>query len=102
MSRRSKLGESLERCIERMREGATLEECLAWFPDQVEDLRPLLQTTLVIDGALRPEPRDEARSSGRARLGEAIARAYAAQQHAPRGRAHRPWWKTPSMLASSG
>ncbi len=89
MSRRSKIEESLERCIERMREGATLEECLAWFPDQAEELRPLLHTTQAVHGALRPEPSDEAKASGRDRLEEAIARGYALQRHAPRSKAHR-------------
>jgi len=54
----------LDECLEKVFSGESLESCLAGYPDQADELRPLLETVLgardAADIAPRPEFRQEA------------------------------------------
>ncbi|MFQ5925486.1 MAG: hypothetical protein ACE5IE_05765, partial [Dehalococcoidia bacterium] len=62
----------LDECIDRMNEGESLEECLASYPEQAEELRPLLQAIYNIRDACSPMPKATARSAARQRLDAAL------------------------------
>ena len=62
----------LDKCIDRMNEGESLEECLASYPEQAEELRPLLQATYNIRDACSPIPGATAKSAVRQRLDAAL------------------------------
>jgi len=56
----------LEECLERLRQGESLEECLARYPEQAAELEPLLRVAMASqkassDVALRPEFRARTR-----------------------------------------
>ncbi len=75
MMKRKEFDNVLDECLERIIAGGeTLEQCLASYPDQADELRPLLETALVTKGALaikpRPEFRDRARHQMRMALQE--------------------------------
>jgi RNA polymerase sigma factor (sigma-70 family) len=52
---------------------ATIEECLAHYPEYAADLRPLLQTALKVRRAPRPAPSHAAFVAGKRRMLEALA-----------------------------
>ncbi|MEE9284109.1 MAG: DUF5667 domain-containing protein [Dehalococcoidia bacterium] len=64
----------LNDCLERMARGATVDDCLAAYPDWVEQLGPLLRTASALRGSLRLDPDDAARAAGRQRLRQAMER----------------------------
>ncbi|MFZ6031423.1 MAG: DUF5666 domain-containing protein, partial [Chloroflexota bacterium] len=61
-----------ERCLQKLRAGHTLEDCLAEYPEQAEQLRPLLEMALELGRSPRFETRTEAFSAGRQRMLEAL------------------------------
>ncbi len=62
----------LDKCIDRMNAGESLEECLTSYPEQAEELRPLLQATYNIRDACSPIPGATAKSAVRQRLDAAL------------------------------
>jgi RNA polymerase sigma factor (sigma-70 family) len=52
---------------------ATMEECLAHYPEYAADLRPLLQTALKVRHAPRPAPSHAAFAAGKRRMLQALA-----------------------------
>ncbi|MBI2836472.1 MAG: hypothetical protein HYX85_02120 [Chloroflexi bacterium] len=67
--RRSKdLDNIFNECLERMLLGDTLEQCLERFPDHVAELRPLIETALVLKRATALQPRPEFREEARRRF----------------------------------
>lgn len=75
----NQLRTALDQCLERMAQGATVEQCLALHQDLAQDLRPLLETALDLRTALSADPSQSARAAGRMRLQEAMARAPSAR-----------------------
>lgn len=58
----------IEDCVQRLRHGQTIEDCLAAYPQQAEGLRPLLQTVLHVRTFPVAQPRPQAIQAGRARM----------------------------------
>jgi len=55
----------LEECLERLRQGESMEQCLARYPEQAADLAPLLQVaaaTQKTSSAVQPRPEFKERS----------------------------------------
>ena len=65
---RTELPKVLDECIERIRNGETIETCLSEYPDMREQIRPLLYTTLSIFAIPKVSPSDEFRRISKARL----------------------------------
>ena len=65
----------LDKCIDRMNEGESLEECLASYPEQAEELRPLLRAVCNARDACSSLPRATAKSAVRQRLDAALVNA---------------------------
>ncbi len=62
----------LDKCIDRMNEGESLEECLASYPEQAEELEPLLRAMCDTRDACSDMPRPTAKSAVRQRLDAAL------------------------------
>lgn len=90
----------LNECIERIRRGATLEDCLAAYPEYAAELRPLLRTATAVQAAYAVRPREEARAAGRQRLLQGIADAKRQGKTQPAS-FRMPWrsWAMASALA---
>ncbi len=78
MRKNREFDDILNECLERLLVGGgTVEECLASYPEQADELKPLLQTAVVAKKALAIEPRPEFRARARyqfvAALGEAAS-----------------------------
>jgi len=66
------LDKLLDKCIDRMNEGESLEECLASYPEQAKELEPLLRAVWDFRGAFSLIPRASAKSVTRRRLDAAL------------------------------
>ena len=68
----------LNECLERLVKGETIKQCLESYPEQADELRPLLQTALVVKEVSSIQPRAgfkaKARYQFRAALQEATSR----------------------------
>ena len=63
----------LDECLERLLvRGETMEQCLASYPEQADELEPLLQTALATKKALAIQPRPEFKARARYQLGSAL------------------------------
>jgi len=63
----------LDECLERLLvRGGTVEQCLASYPGQADELEPLLRTALVTREALAIQPRPEFKARARYQLGSAF------------------------------
>lgn len=62
----------LDDAIDRLRDGGTVDEVVADYPEHSQELRPLLQTAEMLMCAERPHVRSQAYWRGRARLEEAL------------------------------
>jgi hypothetical protein len=58
----------LEICLERIRRGETIEQCLADYPDYRIELEPILKTALALKAVPRASPSVSFRQASRARL----------------------------------
>jgi len=47
------LAQALEECLELLRQGVSLEECLARYPEDAGELEPLLRSPAGLAAALR-------------------------------------------------
>lgn len=80
----------LQDCLQGLRQGYSLDECLARHPQAAAELRPLLEAALLVQRA-RPLARDPAAvARGRAQLQQAV-RAARAKQTAPVRRSRSGW-----------
>ena len=68
----SKFDRLLDECIDRMNNGESLEDCLASYPEHAEELRPFLEASYGLRGALEPLPRAQAKAASRRRLQQAL------------------------------
>jgi len=65
---------ALDECLALLAErGATLEECLARYPEHAEELRPLLEMALTLFDTPRPAARPAAFAAGKERMLQALA-----------------------------
>ena len=58
----------LEECLELLRQGVSLEQCLARYPECAQELEPLLRTALTAQGQLTPGMPSAARTRIQARV----------------------------------
>ena len=68
-----KFEDILSECLDRVLGGEGIEECLASYPEQADELEPLLRVGLVASRASSVEPRVEFRAAALRRL-EAVLR----------------------------
>ncbi len=63
----------LDECLERLLvKGETVEQCLVSYPEQADELEPLLRTALVTKKALAIQPRPEFIAKARYQFGSAL------------------------------
>ncbi len=62
----------LDKCIDRINSGESLEECLASYPEQAKELEPLLRAVWDFRDACSPIPKPTARTVARQRLDAAL------------------------------
>ena len=63
----------LDECLERLLvKGETIEQCLVSYPEQADELEPLLQTALAAKKALAIQPRPEFKAKARYQFGSAL------------------------------
>ena len=85
----NRLDGALQECLELVREGASLEDCLARYPEDAQELEPLLRTAVTVESQLGHAMPSTARTRVRNRvLGEWD------RKHQPRQRR----WALPSLL----
>lgn len=89
MGRSRELDNILNECLERMLQGETLEQCIGRFPERASELKPLLETALVIRQAVSVRPRPEFREDARHRFQAALL----GMPHKPRWAFHRRFWQ---------
>lgn len=70
----------LDECVERLRKGATVEQCLASFPEQASELEPLLKTVVSLNQASELRPRPEFKAQARTQVLMALRRKTARKQ----------------------
>jgi len=64
MSRKIKIEDILDNCLERLFKGESIEDCLRDYPWQASELEPLLKTSLVLlqkSAAIQPNPEFKAK-----------------------------------------
>jgi len=69
----------LDECLTGLAAGASLDSCLARYPDRAEELRPLLEMTLAVRSTPAPQARPEVVRAGRQRMLMAAATKQRAQ-----------------------
>ncbi len=62
----------LDKCIDRINEGESLEECLSSYPEHAKELEPLLRAMWDFSDACSTIPRATAKSAARQRLDAAL------------------------------
>ncbi|MBM4432596.1 MAG: hypothetical protein FJ025_01170 [Chloroflexi bacterium] len=67
--------EILNECLERLATGETIDQCLQSYPEQADELRPLLQTALVVKKASAIQPRPEFKARARYQFRSALQEA---------------------------
>lgn len=73
MKRKNQLSDIFEQCLEKIiSRKATIEQCLAEYPDLVEELKPLLLTALAVKKAVSLQPSTEVASRVRYRINSEI------------------------------
>ena len=92
------LGALLDKCIDRMNEGDSLEECLASYPEQAEVLEPLLRTIWDVRDSSSLIPKASAKSVVRRRLDAALVNSDRRFQE--RQRRTMPLFGWPRVLAT--
>lgn len=90
------IAETLDKCIEAMRQGKTKEECLALYPDAAPALAPLLEAAEYVRQAPKAEASEAAMRAGKVRLLQEAARLRTEKKQKPA----RPWRRL-SFLAST-
>jgi hypothetical protein len=76
----------LDECLERILGGETLERCLKLYPEQAAELKPLLETVLVVKEASAVEPSPEFRARARYQFRSALG-----EKAAPKRRPFFGW-----------
>ncbi|MEE9324890.1 MAG: DUF5667 domain-containing protein [Dehalococcoidia bacterium] len=87
-------GDALSDGIDRLQEGAHIEECLDQHPQYAEELKPLLQAAQIALGSSAIEPRPEFKAAARYRFQSAIKK----RGLKPRSR----WFALPDLASRWG
>ena len=66
----------LDECIDRLNRGERLDSCLADYPEQAEELKPILLAMTQVQQTLAFTPSDSALRAGRARLQSALEKKH--------------------------
>jgi hypothetical protein len=66
--------EILDQCISEVLAGASVEECVARYPQQADELRPLLNVAVLLTQVGQAEGTAAAKARGKQRLLAALAR----------------------------
>lgn len=74
----------LDDCLSLLREGASVEDCLARYPDHAGDLLPLVSLASAVRGVPTPRPDADAVETHRTRMLDAV------KQSAARKNGHKP------------
>ncbi|MBI2958374.1 MAG: hypothetical protein HYY32_05970 [Chloroflexi bacterium] len=82
----------LDECIERLRNGETVEQCLTSYPHLAAELEPLLSTAAALRQASSLAPRPEFRAMAKARVLAAVRENAAKKQQRQRGFFLRHAW----------
>jgi hypothetical protein len=77
--RSTELDEALDNSLALLERGRTPEDCLARFPEHVEELRPLLEVAVQIRRVPVPTPSPTRSADGKQRMLEALAQKKAAR-----------------------
>lgn len=64
----TRIEQVLNECVERLRQGETVEQCLASYPERAEELEPLLRTVATLKEVSCVQPRPEFRAYAKARI----------------------------------
>lgn len=67
------IGTTLDLCLDKLKEGKSIEYCLNLYPELAAELEPLLHLTKDLEGVPKPEPRKEAINLALIKMGEAAA-----------------------------
>ena len=87
MKKNKEFDNVLNECLERLLvKGETIEECLDSYPQQADELKPLLQTALATKQASAIQPRPEFRTKARYQLRSALQ-----EVESKRGRSFFGW-----------
>lgn len=89
--------EILERCVERIQSGESLEQVMADYPAQAEQLRPMIELILELNTARRAEIPPQALSRSRARF---LLEAHRQRQKSTSG--GMSWWQHLTSIRFSG
>ena len=79
-----KFDTALDDCLKLLREGASVEDCLARYPDHADDLLPLVSLASAVRGVPTPRPDADAVEIHRTQMLDAV------EQSAARKNAHKP------------
>ena len=87
------LSEAIDECVDALRRGESIEDCLSRHPDMAEELRPLLVTISAAAG-IAPERDDATRRIGHLRFEGAVRHHLATRQGRPASSrlSIRDWW----------
>ena len=77
MKRDKELSNILNECLERLLEGETIEQCLRRYPEQANELKPLLQTALAAKRVSAIQPRADFKARARYQFRSALKEAAA-------------------------
>lgn len=72
MKKSKEFNNVLNECLERLVKGETIEQCLQSYPEQANELKPLLQMALAAKEALAIQPRPEFRAKARYQFHSAL------------------------------
>ena len=89
---RPEIDVALDECLEEMRRGCDIQQCLNRYPEYAAELRPLLETVVRVGRVLTPPAMEEARVAGRERMLAALAKRRAS------GTPRRPWQRLPDSI----
>jgi len=79
MSKSKRIDEIFAECLEQVFNGASIEQCVAKYPAQAEELRKLLETAVVARNVAAVEPTPEFRERARYQLQAALREKAAAK-----------------------
>ena len=71
-----RLARILDECITRIGKGETIEQCLADYPDERGQLKPLLDVAFSVSAVPRVTPSDEFKADARTRLTRRLRQEY--------------------------
>jgi hypothetical protein len=87
--------DDLENCLQALDQGEDVESCLARFPAQAQDLRPILAAAIQARSIAVTEVPEAARTRGKARVLQAAAEMRAQGKVVPASTIRQPVWQLP-------